>query len=385
MKIINTKPGICIAFFIGILISMTSVAGTIGVNLNGMLQNSANADLTTSETVWVRGFVDYFAFKEGVKNINTDPGILRFKQLKSEGFKVILSLKYDFTNRNFPTTQAEADALLNYHTAILNQLYEHVDIIVAGNEPFIESKPAQRTSALLVEFYKKTAQRVRNYQVLNNKPQKPIYIGSFNRLWNTVEQTQAVEDYLTFARNISWIAGADLHIHHDVLAQIDTVFNYVQPRLRADQKIIVTEFSFMKKWKNALNQTIPAALTVAPYNRPASLAVWQYLERVLNPNSINRVTKAEWDTFLNNSPWFAPNYLQNAFNKMNSYNKFHIATYGMYQSYPSGAAYANNPFTSNSDPWIINPLFANRTVNQISPNVYHPNTKFLAAFKNLPH
>jgi hypothetical protein len=320
----------------------------LGVNFNEFTGRIDIGDLDRTETTWMRVFIDYFDYKEGRLNINTNEGLTRLESAKAAGYKVILSLKFDFTGRNFPTGTTAIDADLNYLPTILNRLYNDADIIVAGNEPFIESL---QKGSNLVEYYKRAAIAVNNYR--NGQTRKvPIYIGAFNRLWLTTEQTQAVVDYLTFARNNTWIAGADLHIHHDDINQITTAMNYVNSRLRSDQRMLVTEFSLMKHWKNNLGQTIPAILNTQ-YGRPATWKVYEYLNYTLS----SPVSRPEWVAFLQNSPWFEnrKNYLANAWDRFTAFPKFNVATYGMYQTH--GGA-----FTIDTDPWILNPLYASQTV-----------------------
>jgi hypothetical protein len=327
-----------------------AVGQNLGVNFNEFTGRIDVGDLDRTETTWMRVFIDYFDYKEGRLNINTNEGLAKLEAAKAAGYKVILSLKFDFTGRNFPTGTATIDADLSYVPTILNRLYNDADIIVAGNEPFIESL---QKGTNLVEYYKRAAIAVSNYR--NGQTRKvPIYIGAFNRLWLTTEQTQAVVDYLTFARNNTWIAGADLHIHHDDIHQITTAMNFVNSRLRSDQKMLVTEFSLMKHWKNNLGQTIPSILNTQ-YGRPASWKVHEYLNYAIS----SPVLRPEWVAFLQNSSWFETrkHYLANAWGKFRAFSKFNVATYGMYQTH--GGA-----FTINTDPWILNPLYASQTVEK---------------------
>jgi len=331
-----------------------AVSGTVGqnlgVNYNGFTGRIDIGDLDRTQTTWMRIFINYFDYKEGRLDINTNPGLAKLEAAKAAGYKVILSLKFDFTNRDFPTGAKAIDADLSYVKTILDRLYDDADIIIAGNEPFIESKPDQRDSRL-VNYYKRAARAVLTYP---GKRKVPIYIGAFNRLWLTTEQTQAVTDYLTFARENEWIAGADLHIHHDDINHITTAMNFVDDRLRNDQKMLITEFSLMRHWKNNLGKTIPAVLTTQ-YGRPAHWKVYEYLNYTL----ASPVSRPEWVAFLQNSSWFENrrHYLANAWARFTAFSKFNVATYGMYQTHAG-------PFTINTDPWILNPLYASQTVEK---------------------
>jgi hypothetical protein len=325
-----------------------AISQNLGVNFNGLIARIDTTDLARTQTTWMRVFINYFDYKEGRLNINTNSGLQKLEAAKAVGYKVILSLKFDFTNRDFPIGTKAIDDDLSYVRTILDRLYDDADIIVAGNEPFIESKPDQRDSRL-VNYYKRAALAVLTYP---HKRKVPIYIGAFNRLWLANEQTQAVTDYLSFARESEWIAGADLHIHHDDINHITAAMSFVNDRLREDQKMLITEFSLMRHWKNNLGRTIPAILNTQ-YGRPANWKVFEYLNYALTAP----VSRPEWIAFLQNSPWFEnrKHYLANAWIRFNAFAKFNVATYAMYQTHAG-------PFTINTDPWILNPLYANQTV-----------------------
>jgi hypothetical protein len=326
----------------------TAAGQSLGVNFNGFTGRIDIEDLDRTQTTWMRVFINYFEYKEGRLDINNNPGLAKLEAAKAAGYKVILSLKFDFTNRDFPVGTKAIDDDLSYVKVILDRLYDDADIIVAGNEPFIESKPDQRDSRL-VDYYKRAARAVLTYP---DKRKVPIYIGAFNRLWLASEQTQTVNDYLTFARESEWIAGADLHIHHDDINHITAAMSFVDDRLRSDQKMLITEFSLMRHWKNNLGRTIPAILNTQ-YGRPAHWKVFEYLNYALT----SPVSRPEWVAFLQNSPWFEnrKHYLANAWMRFNAFPKFKVATYGMYQTHAG-------PFTINTDPWILNPLYASQTV-----------------------
>lgn len=105
-------------------------AAEIGVNFNGLLANIDQADLARSRTTWIRGFVDYYKFRSGEKNVMTDPGLDALHDAHTAGYKTIINLKFDFTSKDFPTTTAAIDTELNYINTLLTVLYPDCDIIV---------------------------------------------------------------------------------------------------------------------------------------------------------------------------------------------------------------------------------------------------------------
>lgn len=324
-------------------------AAEIGLNYNHAPENINFTDLDRAKAKVVRAFVDYYQFRSGAKNIATDPGLNALAIAHDSGYKTVLSIKFDFTSKNFPTTTAAIDTELNYLNTLLAAIYPDCDILIIGNEPFIESIQSQRGTPLL-NFYKAAAQKVNAFKAAQTR-KIPLYIGAFNRLWESGRQTEATA-LLQYANATSWLAGIDLHIHHSVNSDIDGAFAFASPRIRSDQKILVTEYSLMHHWKANLGVTIPSQLA-SQYGRPASWKVWEYLHYAIN----NPVSRPEWVVFLQNSPWFESrkNYITNSYAIFQSKPKFLLCTYAAYQT-------IGNTFTATTDSWILNPIFVNRTV-----------------------
>lgn len=344
----------------------------LGVNYNGVFSQINDTDLNRCEALLIRGFVDYFDFKSGKKNLYTDSGLKKLKEKHSQGFKVILNIKFNFEEKNLPVTQSEINEELIFLDSLLSVIYNSCDYLVCGNEPFIESKKDQRDSRLS-NFYITVAERVKSFA--DKQTHKiPLYIGAFDNLWKPSWQTEAAKTLIEFANKTEWISGIDLHIHHTYMEDIDSVFQFVMPLIREDQKIIVTEFSLKNFWKLHLKDTIPLILNTK-FGRQKNWEVYQYLNYTIH----NPVSKQEWVEFLSNSNWFEENknYLTYAMEKFNSYQKFQMATYGLYQNAPQ-------QFTAKTDPWIINPLFVNVTVVKDSlTGEYQTNYKFFEEFVKL--
>lgn len=324
--------------------------GTLGVNYNGLFSQLDTNDLSRCEATTIRGFVDYYAFKNGTRDIYSDASLQSLHNAHVAGYQTVVNIKFDLTNLDFPTTQSGIDSELSYLDTLLAAIYPDCDVIVVGNEPFIESKPTERDSNL-VNYYTSAAQIVKAYKDTQTR-KIPLYVGAFNNLWITSWQTQATADLIAFAYNTPWIAGIDLHIHHVALTDIDGAFNYVNPRIRTGQKILITEFSLKNLWKQHNTDPIPSIM-VTKYGYPASWEVYQYLNYTIS----NPVTRPEWVDFLSNCTWFESNkhYINDAWAKFIANPHFEIATYGIYQNPPA-------TFTATTDPWIINPLFVNATV-----------------------
>jgi hypothetical protein len=353
---------------------MKSVTGgrqSLGVNYNGQFNRLDFVDLQRTKTKWVRGFAKFFKLYKGQKNdhpIKTKQNIKFYLKLKDRGYKTILNIKWNFHNKDFPSNNStEMRHYKKFLTKLLDVVWNKTDILVIGNEPFIESKKSER-GIQLVQFYERIAKFIKQYETKlfkekqsdsskkskDYKAIKPIYIGAFNNLYLNSWQTNAVNRLLKFAESSPWIAGIDLHIHHNRLKQLGEALNYVTNRIRDDQKIIITEFSVVKYFKKFMTQTIPSSFA-NKFGYPARLKNYEYIDKALKKS----VSRKEWVSYLRNSSWFESKkkYILNAFNLFKSHEKFSIATYGLRQSYPP-----NKDFTSNTMPWVLNSIYANRTV-----------------------
>lgn len=337
-------------------------AQTVGVNFNGQFDMVDLTDLERTNTTWVRGFTDFFQLYPQVEKLHTDQRLAKYLELKKNGYKTILNIKWDFSNKSFPDPESEEmDDYKKYLRKLLGKIWMSTDIIVIGNEPFIESRPAERDQRL-VAFYIEIAKEVRDFKkgkgvgngIGKGVKQVPIYLGAFNNLYLPGWRTPAVEELLTFTRQEPWIAGIDLHIHHSGTHQLYQTMDYVDNKIREGQKIIITEYSLMKHWKLKMGERIPAEFADR-YGRNSQEQNYQYLDHALK----TQVSHEEWSDFLASSYWFRnkSRYLWNSYELFKSYDKFHLATYAMRQSYPF-----NKDFTRNTDPWILNGLYANRTV-----------------------
>lgn len=327
-------------------------AQAVGVNFNGQFNFIDYENLKRTQTSWVRGFIDFFQFYEEPEKLKNDQRLLKYLDLKSNGYKTILNIKWNFRNRSFPEVGSqEMEAYKAFLNKLLQKVWNKTDIIVVGNEPFIESKREERNSGL-VAFYIEMAKEVNRYR--EGKNHVPIYLGSFDNMYLERKRIEGVQELLAFAKNQSWLAGISLHIHHAALGQVSKAMDYVHDKIRNDQKILITEFSLMKHWRFKMEETIPA-MFAEKYGRDKSEMNYQYIDYALK----NPVPREEWVDFLSNSYWFENRkpYLWNVYQLFKSYEKFHVATYAIRQSYPF-----NKDFTSNTDPWVLNGLFANRTV-----------------------
>lgn len=364
------------AFFLVLSLPLLVNAQQVGVNYNGQFDQIDFNDLTRTNTTWVRGFIDFFQFYNGGANLDNDPRIQKYLQLKSNGYKTILNIKFQFKGKTFPgVNSAEMTRQKDFLAELYDKVWAKTDIIIVGNEPFIESNGNdQGGNGPLVKYYRQMCIKTKNYRD-NQSKKNPIYVGSFDNLYQSSKRKQSVRDLLAFAKNHSWMAGIDLHIHHSSIDQINSVFDWVKPQIRNNQKILVTEYSLMKFWRNQLNKKINTAFA-NKYNKNPDRKVYQFLDYALK----NPVQRAEWVDFFKMHSWYNSNarYLKTSYDKFKAYSAFHIATYAIRQSFPF-----NQNFTANTDPWILNPLYVNRTVVKNLGGQFQFNYAFIDDFRDI--
>lgn len=339
----------------------------MGINLNEQVNVTDMQDLADTKTKWVRGFVEFIdLYKAG--NIDTDPKIAAFIGLKSKGYKTVLSLKFNFLKKGFPAPNStDWNNYLGFIRTLLTKLMPYTDVIIVGNEPFLESASSDWNEPLN-SFYTTACDKVHSYFVQNNID-KPIFLGAFDNLYMTNRQNNpGYNKLLAFAKSTSYIKGIDLHIHHNSESEMINALNFAKSKIRDDQKMVVTEFSLMKYWRGNNNVDIsPAFLAVADSSQtddihtpPSSVKKnYQYIDYALkNPRPAE-----EWYAFWKNSPYLEAkkDYLCTAYNSYLATGNVFLAFYALRQSYPF-----NTDFTVNTDPWVLNGLFMNRSVELLN-------------------
>ena len=325
-------------------------ASDLGVNYNGLTRNYQKSDVDRTGAKWVRAFVDVTRlYKQGASTIGTDPDLMGLVKAHDDGFKIILNLKYDFTGSDFPSdanSQAFKD-LRAFTTQLLDQVFPSVDIIVVGNEPFIESDPADRDNDLVL-FYEHMANHVITYN-RNSGRNIPLYVGAFNNLQEASWETQPAKDLIAYARNTPGVTGIDLHLHTASIGEMQQAIDWAKGQLGGAKSIISTEFSIKNYFKNQLGKTIDPGFA-AQYGIDPSWKVYQYLNYSLQDPR----PRPEWVDFLKDSDWFMSHHLalENA-DKLFDSEGMVIATYSLRQSQSS--------IGPTTDPWMLNALYCNQS------------------------
>ncbi len=326
----------------------------LGVNFNEQLEYVDNDALLALNTEWVRGFLDFFRYYQNPSLINTDEKINRYLGLQTYGFKTVLNIKWLFRDSDYPTVgSSEMTSQMIILEKILDKVWHKTDVIVVGNEPFIETD-AEDYGQAMYDYYVEASNVVKAYGEKHGE--RPIFFGAFDNMYQSRRQNlEVLNDLLDFSSSTPWIAGVDLHIHHSSTQEMIAAIDYVNGRIRDDQKMIISEFSLMKHFRSNLTGAIPGEFA-NEYGFSDSWMNYEYIDYALK----NNVELSQWVDFLSQSSWFENRkyYLRNSFyDVFSSYDKFFLATYAFRQSYPETA-----DFTATTDPWILNGLYANRSV-----------------------
>ncbi|WP_433854516.1 hypothetical protein [Streptomyces kronopolitis] len=308
---------------------------------------------------WIRGFVPMTDDLD-THSPTRQRSIARLLDAGGHGFKTILSLKFPFLTLGQSLPQVgseEMEALLKRVDRVLHAVMGKVDILTIGNEPFLETKKDERDTRLNV-FYEHVAAHVIAYRK-KNFPQggkTRLYMGALNRLDEKEERTKATERWVAFVNRKPELDGLDIHPHVDSLQAAGAYVQYVVSRLDKGKKFLATEFSLVQLWEKHMGDRVPAAYA-EKYRVPPNTRVWQVIGNAFE----KPFSQKRWDDFFAMSPWFASHkdYLTKQMQMFRETGKLAVATYGVTQIESMRTGWG-----PHKQPWILNPLYANRTVKE---------------------
>lgn len=357
-------------------ISPASADKAVGVNVNGLggqlADLSSNGMLQRSETVWVRMFVDMSKLRGKTQaEIDSDPSITNFRTLHNAGYKTIINLKWATNGRDFPgsNTQDRLDDFDVMRKVLTAAGAENIDIVVVGNEPFRETDLAFR-DADMTDWYKRMANEINNFRN-NNSYSYDIYMGSFNNVHIVAERTAVLNDLMQFAEDQSWIAGVDLHMHHNLIEEWQDALDFTLNNIRSDQNILVTEFSLMRWYKSNNTNALASVYVNKYYPGGTTKKVWEELGTLQNIKSTARwIDFNSMHSFTNSRRHYLRNVYRDFFSVTS--NKIKVATFALRQNnFPN--------YSSNTDAWIYNGLFCFSTCTPEDEGF-----QWLDDFRNLP-
>ncbi|WP_220446832.1 hypothetical protein [Nonomuraea deserti] len=346
--------------------------GALGANFNQNLDALDYRELREAGAQWVRGFFPMPAADEG------DPAdhfaIRTLTEAAGRGYDTLLSLKFPYNQKSFPAPGSkEMAAELARLDRVLPAVMGKADIMTIGNEPFIESLPAERDERLNA-FYETVARHVIGYrrEHCGAGCGTRLYMGALNRLDLADRRTPAAERWMAFVRETPEIDGVDIHPHVPAPESTQPFLDYILPRMRAGQTFLVTEFSLVWHWKRHLEDPV-AADFAQRYGFAPGTKVWQVIKAAIDDPFPQR----KWRDFLTSCPWFTSQstFLRDQMRLYRGTGRLAVATYGFKQD----DLMVRN-FGPDKDPWLLNSVFATYTVKPRGDGTSAPNY-WLGAFK----
>jgi hypothetical protein len=355
---------------------MNDSDGALGVNVNGDPGPLTLAEMDVVSATWLRAFLP-MTDADGGSLVDQPP--LRLVLAAAErGRGTVLSLKFPYANRPVPVPGSEAFAReVQRVDALLPLVMDVVDILVVGNEPFLETREEDRDTGRLNAFYEALARHVIGYRDMRFGPtcRTRLYMGALNHLDRPGGRSAATDRWMTFTRDTPALDGVDIHPHLSAPEDDRHYLDYILPRLRPDQTFLVTEFSLVQFWKRHLSDRV-AARYADRHGIPRATLVWEEIRSALD----RPFTQRRWDEFLRSNPWFSQHedYLRQQVETFRGTRRLAVATYAAVQ----GAANVRD-FGADSVPWLLNSLFCPFTVQRADDGGLGKNTTWTDAFRAL--
>ncbi|MBY8880251.1 hypothetical protein [Actinacidiphila acidipaludis] len=324
-------------------------SGVLAANVNESLDAIDYAELAAVSATWIRGF--YLMSDADQGDPATQTGMAKLLQAAADGYGTVLSTKFQYHDTAIPVPGTTAmDTALARFDKVLGAVLGTVDILTVGNEPFYETRPVDRTTSLINDFYEAIAQHAVQYRKdhFGTDCKTALYMGALNGLEDPANQNAQTKRWMTFAAGNADIAGVDIHPHVAGIDAAQAYTDFVLPYLRPDQKFLATEFSLIQLWKQHMADPVDPSFTAA-YGTPAGTPVWQVIHNAAN----NPFTEQKWNDFLLSNTWFANHktFITNEIADLRATGKLAVAGYGITQGAPIP------DFGPDSSPWVLNSIF----------------------------
>ena len=344
--------------------TITPAGSQLGLSYAGTPSRWGTDDSEFSRThaTWLRAFynVPQSVAATNSCNVKDDPDLNELKMIHQTyggKYKIIFSLKYNATVENQPApplSGPQYDALVSCTNTVLDYMYNNIDILVSGNEPF---EPDQFSNMTVATFYQQITDNDIAYRT-KQSTSVPIYVGSFNDLQKPYAQSPAAVALLTYANNNPAVAGVDLHLHVASFNGDNGAENNRFPSLDSGlvgavtfartlvptKPFLSTEFSLVSYFLPFLKDPLSASFT-SKYAADAAASVAQdpdgnqtvlgfYNYAVAHP-----VAYQEWSDFLSTGDAVSPTWYTDRFVGGNNFlaqaqdffnkNNFLVTTYSL--------------------------------------------------------
>ncbi|PFG95666.1 hypothetical protein A8924_3021 [Saccharopolyspora erythraea NRRL 2338] len=352
--------------------------GILGANFNGDPSIMTWDGLQQAGATWVRGFAEMPDLDK--QNAADNPAVKTLLEAAGRKYGTVLSLKFPYfprSHKQIPRPGTDAmKADLARLDKVLPLVMDRVDILVIGNEPFIECPEADWNNGAINDFYETVADYIIQYRAESFPQCKTVlYMGSLNHLDDPKWTGTGTDNWMKYVRGKAEIEGTDIHPHVADPNGAQAYLDYILPKL-GSKKFLATEFSLVQLWKDHLADQVSAEYA-DKYKVPKGTRVWQVIKSALN----EPFPKERWYDFLRTSPWFEnnKNYLSEQMKKFRDTGKLAVATYGVGQD----AAMSGSDFGPDSTPWLLNSLFASATIKKNPDGAAVPNYAWIEEFKAL--
>jgi hypothetical protein len=347
--------------------------GPLGANYNENLTWLHYDELHRVGAKWIRGFVDMHQM-DNIPPDHDHPNVDALLNAGKAGFKIILSLKWNYLDRDFPSfDSAEGAAELKRLRRLLPMIMGKVDILVIGNEPFIECKGVG--DERLNVFYETLADEIIEFRNSRGAISTRLFMGALNRLDLPANRTQALNRMLSFIALRPDLEGVDLHLHIATIEGHKVMLDYALQRIRPNQTFVATEFSLIWHWRQHFND-VASAYYRNKHGLPAGTTVLD----VVNAGIKQPMPYPQWEEFLIQEPWYISrrNFMTNAMKLYRSTGRLTVATYGF-----CPMRERKQPFPKTGTPWLLNSVLAPPMVQSKPDGSKYENFPWANEFRSL--
>lgn len=381
-----------LALMIGVAHGQTPSQFTFGGNVNEHLNWLTPVALNETKTTWVRGFIPASEFMTGRRSFNSDPGILALKRAADSGHKVILSIKWDCTQRGeagrVPSPGSAGEAKwFGFADQLLKATSGKVAILVIVNELFVDTQPQDLVpgpdgEVPMVRFLQRlTAHLAAEHLLASDGTPLPIYAGGLTRLDLVKHQDNiATRQMLQWANTDHNIAGVDFHLHQPDLASSEAALRFMHNAV-PHKPLIISEFSLVWRWKQHLDDNIASSPAGAAFAKTHGLPEGTTVADFLTQTFAHPVDEATWQEFLKSQPWFVPDYLDEVGAMMRA-NGVRVATYALtLDPLPLNRRQMRpRHITDTTVPWFLNDLLVPGLAISPDPNREPQNYGFFRSY-----
>lgn len=327
--------------------------GVLGANYNEKLVWINHGELRRVNSKWIRGFIDMHLIDH--QQPEEDSNMKALFRAIDAGFNTILSLKWNYTNLDFPKPGSPAlGAELQVLARLLPLVLSKVNILVIGNEPFIEAKQDQ-THERLNDFYETMAHAVIDFRQKHDFAMATrLYMGALNRLDLPAKRTPAIERFLQFIASKPELEGVDLHPHMMTFNGHRTMLEYCLARIRPEQTFLATEFTMVWHWKKHMSDAASSHFC-AKHGFPPGTKNYQVISAAIQ----NPWPFVQWEEYLTHEPWYMQfqTFIADAMRLYRSTGRLAVATYSF-----CPMRMRKHPLKQEDTPWMLNGVYAPSTV-----------------------